>query len=132
MNSHLSDEQLIGYSHATLTDAEREAMDSHLADCPDCRARLDEHEGLQRHIRHNLLADLRTARPPAGLTFSAIAPRLKRPKSLARLWPRSGQLVPNAMALTALAGSFVMILPTADDQRDPREGQGDQCPVPQG
>jgi len=110
MNGHLSDEQLIGYSHATLTDAEREAMDQHLADCPHCRARLSEHEALQRHIHHDLLADLRTARPPAGLTFSAIAPRLKRPNIFAGLWRRSGQLVPSAMALAALAGVVVALL----------------------
>jgi len=110
MKSHLNDEQLIGYSHATLTDAEREAMDSHLTDCPHCRARLSEHEGLQRRVRHNLLADLRTARPPAGMTFSAIAPRLKRSNSLAELWRRSGQLVPSAMALAALTGLVVALI----------------------
>jgi len=110
MNRHLSDEQLIGYSHATLTDAEREAMDSHLTDCPHCRARLSKHEALQRHVRHNLLADLRTARPPADMTFSAIAPRLKRPNSFAGLWRRSGQLVPSAMALAALAGVVIALL----------------------
>ncbi|MEA3341120.1 MAG: hypothetical protein U9R15_14240 [Chloroflexota bacterium] len=110
MNGHLSDEQLIGYSHATLTDAEREAMDSHLTDCPHCRARLSEHEGLQQRVRHDLLADLRTARPPAGLTFSAIAPHLKRPNSLAELWRRSGQLVPSAMALAALTGLVIALI----------------------
>ncbi len=130
MNSHLSDEQLIGYSHATLTDAERETMDSHLTDCPHCRARLAEHEALQRHVRHNLLADLRTARPPAGLTFSAIAPRLKRPHIFAGLWRRSGQLVPNAMALAALAGLVIALIGLVEGAGRPAADITRTHPVP--
>ena len=108
MNSHLSDKQLIGYSHATLTDAEREAMDSHLADCPHCRARLAEHEGLQRLIHHSLLADLRTVRPSPDMKFAAIAPRLKRP-GFAALWQQSRQLFPAAAAMVAVTGLVVAL-----------------------
>ena len=75
MKSHLGDEQLIGYVHHTLTDAQREAMDRHLATCPDCRARLAEHEALQRRMRNSLMGDLRAVQPTPSMTFSAIAPR---------------------------------------------------------
>lgn len=109
MNSHLSDEQLIGYSHATLTDAEREAMDSHLTDCPHCRARLSEHEALQRLIHHSLLADLRTVRPSPDIKFAAIVPRLKRPR-VAALWQQSRQLFPAAAALVAVTGLVVALI----------------------
>lgn len=104
MNSHLTDEQLIGYVHHTLTDAQREAMDQHLTVCPDCRTRLSEHEALQRYIRHSLMADLKGGQPSPALSFSGIAPRLKRPNRLARLWQQGRQLVPSATVLTALAG----------------------------
>jgi hypothetical protein len=132
MNGHLGDEQLIGYGHATLTDAEREAMDSHLADCPDCRARLAEHEGLQRHIRHGLLADLRTAQPSVGMTFSAIAPGLKRPNSFVRLWQRSGQLVPSVTALAALTGLVVALIGLIKGVSQPAAGitQAHAIPLP--
>lgn len=109
MNSHLSDDHLIGYVHHTLTDAQREAMNQHLAACPHCRARLAEHEALQRHIHHSLLADLRVAQPSPGMTFSAMARRLKRPKRFARLWQRRGQLFSAATALAALAGLVIAL-----------------------
>ena len=100
MNSHLDDERLIGYSHSTLTDAEREEMDGHLVKCPDCRTRLTGHEMVQRHVRHSLLADLRTAQPPADMTFSAIAPRVSARGRFAGLWRQSDQLLRGAAVAT--------------------------------
>lgn len=110
MNSHLNDEQLIGYSHSTLTDAEREVMDGHFADCPECRARLADHEALQRRIRHSFLADLKTAQPSAGFGFSAVAPHLRTQNPLAALWQQSSQLVRGATAVVALAGLVVAVI----------------------
>ncbi len=132
MNSHLSDEQLIGYNHATLTDAEREAMDSHLADCPGCRARLAEHEALQRRIHHSLLADLRTVRPSPDMKFAAIAPGLKRQSGFVGLWRRSGQLVPSAMALAALAGVVIALIGLIEGAGQPPVGitQAHAVPLP--
>ena len=108
MNNHLNDEQLNGYLHGTLTDSVREEMGSHLSTCPACRARLDDHQALQRRIHYGLLGDLRAARPSASMTFSSIAPRLKRPNRLG-LWARSGQLVPAATALAALIGLMLAL-----------------------
>jgi len=113
VNSHLGEEHLIGYSHATLTDAEREAMDSHLAECPECRARLAEHEALQRQIRHSLLADLRAVRPSAGMTFSGIAPHLRPQSRFVGLWRRADQLVRGTAVVTALAGLVVALISLA-------------------
>jgi hypothetical protein len=114
MNDHLSDEQLIGYSHCTLTDAEREVMDSHFTHCPECRARLANHEALQRRIRHSLLADLKAVQPTARLEFSAVAPRLRPPNHLAALWRRSSQLVRGATSVVAMAGLVVAVLSLSD------------------
>jgi hypothetical protein len=107
MNSHLSDELLIGYCHSTLTDAEREVMDSHFLRCPECRARLADHEALQRRIRHSLLADLKAAQPSARFGFSAVAPSLRPQNNLAALWRQSSRLVRGATAVVALAGLVV-------------------------
>jgi hypothetical protein len=114
MNGHLSDEQLIGYSHNTLTDAEREVMDGHFTHCPECRTRLADHEALQRRIRHSLLADLKAVQPTAGLGFSAVAPRLRSQNHLAALWRQSSQLVRGATSVVALAGLVVAVLSLFD------------------
>ena len=63
MNPHLNEAQFSGYIHRTLTDAERETLNQHLAACAECRARLDTHKALHDHIRHTLKAELRTAQP---------------------------------------------------------------------
>ena len=122
MNSHLSDEQLIGYVHRTLTDAQREAIDQHLATCPHCRTRLADHEALQRRIRHSLLADLKAVQPSPGMTFSAIPPCLKRPKRFARLWPRSDQLFHSVTAVAALAGLVIALVALAESVSRPAVG----------
>ena len=110
MNGHLSDEQLIGYVHHTLTDAQREAMDQHLASCSDCRARRTKHEALQRRIRHDLLADLNGVQPSSAIKFSAIAPRLKRRNWWASLWHSSGRLLPSVTAAAALVGLVIALV----------------------
>jgi hypothetical protein len=89
MSDHLSDEQLTGYVHYTLTDAERETMDAHLKTCAHCRARLGEFEALQRRIRYSLASDIKTISPPSGL---------------------SGQFLPGTTALAALAGLAVALV----------------------
>lgn len=102
MITHLSDEQLIGYTHQTLADDQREAMDRHLAGCPDCRARLTEHEALQRRIHHTLLAELKAAHPSVRMRYAAIAPRLQRSSQWARVWKR----ISGVVALT----TFVVLM----------------------
>jgi anti-sigma factor RsiW len=110
MSDHLSDEQLTGYVHYTLTDAERETMDAHLKTCAHCRARLGEFEALQRRIRYSLASDIKTISPPSGLSFTAIAPRLQHPSWWERLRLPSGQFLPGTTALAALAGLAVALV----------------------
>ena len=78
MNNHLTYDQLIGYIHLTLTDAEREELDQHLNSCAQCRALLSEHETTQRRIRYGLTAGLKKVQPSHKMSFAAIAPNLKR------------------------------------------------------
>ena len=82
MSNHPSDKQLIGYIHQTLTDAEREEIDQHLAECPKCRALLTDYESLQRRIQYGLTSDLRKVSASSRKSFVAIAPRLKRGRRL--------------------------------------------------
>jgi hypothetical protein len=104
---HLNAEQLVGYVHYTLTDAERETMDEHLARCAACRARLAECEALERRIRYALSADIRTAALPSSMTFAAIAPRLQRRSWLGSL--RAG-VASSAVGMAALAGLAVALV----------------------
>jgi hypothetical protein len=103
MNDHLSDDELIGNIHRTLNDARRESMDKHLAACPQCRARLSDHEVMQQHIRHSLIADMRGVQPSAGMKFAAITSRVKGDKYRA-FRQLSHQLFPITAASAALIG----------------------------
>src|SRR5512136_494306 len=86
MVQHLSDDQLIGYIHQTLTDVEREEIDRHVAECAQCRGTLNDYEALQRRIANGLAGDLKKVRPPASMSFAAVSPRLKRFQGVAALW----------------------------------------------
>jgi anti-sigma factor RsiW len=110
MSDHLNEEQLTGYVHYTLTDAERETLDAHLNACAQCRARLGEYEALQRRIRYSLASDMKAVSPPSGMSFAAVAPRLQRPRWWERLRLPSGQFVPGATALAALVGLAVALV----------------------
>ncbi|MCP5097595.1 MAG: hypothetical protein GY943_18770, partial [Chloroflexi bacterium] len=76
--THLTDTTLNGYIHHTLTDAERESIDVHLAECTSCRSRTQEAERLQRHIHQSLTAEIRAVQPSAKMTFTAVTPALHR------------------------------------------------------
>jgi hypothetical protein len=106
LNPHLSNDQLIGHAYYTLTDAEREVMDAHLAECQQCRAQLTQHEMQQRYIHHTLLADIKAATLPAHMTFAAIAPRLERRTPLTILWA----FFSGATALAAPAGLVIALV----------------------
>lgn len=105
MSTHLSEKQFSSYIHHTLTDAQRETMDQHLATCPRCRARLADHEALQRRVRHSLLADLRAVRPSPRMNYAAIEPRLRNSGKL-----RYQRLFSGAAALVTLALQAVLLL----------------------
>jgi len=105
MSNHLSEEQLIGYIHQTLTDAEREEIDQHLAECAKCRAHLDDHESLQRRIQYGLANDLRKASASSHKFFAAIAPRLKRGRRLTTVQIAVERL----SVVAALAAIFLLV-----------------------
>lgn len=121
-STHLSEKQFVGYVHRTLTDARRETMTRHLAACPRCRARLADHEALQRRINYSLLADLRAARPSPQMTFAAIAPRLRRPKMFASLWGQLQRLLSGAAALAVLILQVVVLVALFAGMNQPVNG----------
>ncbi len=102
MTHHLTDEQLIGYIHHTLTDAEREDIDQHLVECPICRANLDENETLHRQIRNNLSTDLRQTHPSRQMNFAPIAPHVKRKRRLMMFVKQSNQVLYGTATLIIL------------------------------
>jgi outer membrane protein assembly factor BamB len=102
MTHHLTNDQLNSYLHQTLTDAEREALDRHLAECPVCRARLDGHEALQRRIRYGLATELRGVQPSPRMRFVTIAPRLKRSRRFTRVLKQSNQFAYGTLTIALL------------------------------
>lgn len=85
---HLTEDQLLGYIHQTLSDAQREAIDQHLVNCAACRSQLADHELTQRYIRNNLMADMHNIWPPADVRFNNIAHRVfrkRKPTSFSQL-----------------------------------------------
>ena len=102
MSNHLTDEQLINYAYRTLSDTQREMTDFHLTRCPQCRARLAEHETLQRRIRYSIMDRHRQTSPSAQMTFAAIAPRLKRSRRLIMFWKQSNQILYGAVTIVVL------------------------------
>ena len=110
MGDHLSNEQLVGYVHHTLTDAERETMIEHLQACALCRTGLADREALQRRIRYSLSADMRAVSPSSAMSFAAIAPRVRRRTVWDSLRLPSGQFLPGATALAAIAGLAVAVV----------------------
>lgn len=98
---HMTETQIIGYVHHTLTDAQREAFDQHLSACPACRARIDGRQAMADRLRADLRGELQAVAPPPSMTFDAIAPRLKRRRMGGKL--RCGpQLLPGLATVTGL------------------------------
>ena len=100
MNHHVSDDQLVGYIHQTLTDAEREEIGRHVAECAQCRARLGDYEAAQRRIAYGLANDLKKVHPPRSMSFAAVSPRLKRFRGVAALWLAVDRPLTAAVTLT--------------------------------
>ncbi|MBN1994854.1 MAG: PQQ-binding-like beta-propeller repeat protein, partial [Anaerolineae bacterium] len=103
MTIHLTQEQLIGYIHQTLTDAEREEIDRHLAECAQCRGLLTDHETTQRRIHYGLMNGLRKVQPSPQMSFAAIAPGLKRRWS-------GGFILPWTVVEQPLSGALTLVM----------------------
>jgi multiple sugar transport system substrate-binding protein len=106
MNNHLTQEQLIGYIHHTLTDAEREELDQHLASCAQCRALLTEHETTQRRIRYDLAGGLKKVQPSNKMSFSAISTNLKRRRG----WPFLLTALDRPLSSVVAAGMLAVLV----------------------
>ena len=85
MNNHIDDKKLMGYIQKTLTDSQREKIDSHLTTCLTCRTRLTEYESLQQRIHNGLSAEIRNKEPAPQKNFEAIRPYLKHSPKYGRI-----------------------------------------------
>ena len=104
---HVNEEQLIGYVHRTLTDAEREALDAHLVNCQGCRTRLAAHQARQRQIHQELGANIRAARPLSTMSFAQIEPRLRSKNRWVQTWRAAFDGLTTLAAPTGLAVAVV-------------------------
>ena len=98
--NHLTLDELTGYIYSTLDDAQREAMNAHLMDCPICRTNLADQEARQRHISNDLKAALNFASPSMQMNYAAIAPRLQNTRAGWNTWLDRTVFVPTALVLT--------------------------------
>jgi outer membrane protein assembly factor BamB len=103
MSAHLSEDQFIGFLCRTLTDAQRETMDAHLATCQACRVSLSGHEALQRRVRYSIMDRRKQVSMPPGASFADIAPRLRRSRRAAAFWTGSKQFAFGAATIAMLA-----------------------------
>jgi DNA-binding beta-propeller fold protein YncE len=110
MTEHLTDNQLVNYVCHTLTDDQRAGMDHHLSACADCRARLAEHEDIQRRIHYRVIAHRNHAVPASRLAYAAIAPRVKRPNRVARFGHWLTAFVSGSLAVAALLALVILLI----------------------
>lgn len=116
MNPHLNEEQLLSYVQHTLTDTEREALEQHLTQCPECRAQIEDHENFARRLRHDLRAALQSQAPPATMrpTLTRIPMRRTPPPRLLGILDLLQQGAPVALALAGLALAWSALWLSAD------------------
>lgn len=113
MNRHLTEDESIGYVHHTLTDADRERFDQHLATCAACRARVETHAGQQAAFQAQLQAELAAVTPPSQMRFATIVPLVRRSQR-ARRWQqpleRFAMLAPTLAAVTGVLFAIAGLL----------------------
>lgn len=103
MSKHLSNQDINGYIHHTLNDADRETMDRHLDECPVCRERVSVYERQQHSIFQDISAELRQIRTPDSMSFTAIRPGLNRSRKLAVARDYSSKVLTGVGAVTVAA-----------------------------
>lgn len=109
MNRHLKDNELSGYIHQTLTDAQRESMNAHLDACLRCRERVAEAKAMQRRVHYGLGAELRQARP-TQMHFNQVAPKLAKGRRWATLRFYSMQTLSSVAVLAVIVVMTTLII----------------------
>jgi sugar lactone lactonase YvrE len=109
MTRHLTEQEQIDYVYRALTDDQRAGIERHLADCAACRAQLTEHQIVERRVHYDIAARRRDTAAAVHPSYSAIAPRVKRPGRVARLDERLIRFYSSALAVMALL-ALVMVL----------------------
>ncbi len=109
MSNHITETQFEGFVLKTLTDAEREHITRHTADCPACRATLQEREVEWRRIRYELQTELRQARPSPQMNFDAIAPGIPGLRRFTMFKKSSTHVLTSALALVMLIVGFIAL-----------------------
>lgn len=106
---HLTPHEIDAYLHRTLTDAERESHNRHLAECADCCAVLAQAQAFSADVKTSLVDMLNTVEPSGGITFAQVLPRLQintqTAKALRGHWALSG--VSTAVGILLLAAAFL-------------------------
>ena len=106
---HLTPVEINAHLHHTLTDAERESYNHHLAECADCRAALAQTQTFSADVKTSLTDTLNGVEPSGGITFAQVLPRLQintqTAKTLRAHWALSG--ASTAVGILLLAAAFL-------------------------
>lgn len=108
--THLTEKELNGYIHHTLTDAQRETMDRHIQACPDCRTALKSAEQVRRDIAYGLADEIRRARPSATMRFNQIQAGLNQKRRWSMVRFHSMQMLSAVGVLVAILGMGYLVL----------------------
>jgi hypothetical protein len=108
--THLTDTDINGYIHHTLTDAQRETMNRHLQDCRVCHAQVQTAEQLRRQLSYDLAEEMRRSRPSGGMGFGQIRPGLNRHRRWASWRFHSLQMVSSLGTGAAVLGFIFLAL----------------------
>lgn len=130
MRRHLKQREIIGYLVGTLSDAQRETMDNHLADCTLCRTKLEQEQITTRQIQQDIRAAGRSVTPSAKMNFETLRDHLSQQRRQARVRHWTQQIAGTAGVVATLL-LMVLLVSTAvqtkatleEDQPETLQGQ---------
>lgn len=114
---HYDDDTLKEYLLGEMLPDEEERVRQHLVECPSCRAKAVEIDGLFERIRSGLHESLDQARPSSKLSFAPIESEWRKPPHRIQWLYRMQQLVPRPSTVFLLglfAIALLIVLPTGD------------------
>lgn len=130
MSDHLTEQEINGYIHRTLTDVQRETIGAHINRCDNCRTRLQNAEQWRRRISNDLDTEIRYSRPSSDMRFSQIQGEISRKRKFAFFRFHTVRMMGTVgkFALAILGIAFAMTMFSSAAQSTPLV-QGDPAPA---
>lgn len=133
MSKHITETECKNFILKTATDSKRAQLVRHTADCPACRAMLQEQDAQWQQIHKQLRADLWQKRPSSQMNFNAIASDLPRLRRISMFQQTSTRIIGGTFAIAALVIAFLLLNNFLQQSIDPSPDFadiGEVTPVP--